>query len=35
MTLGELTLIFLACGAATDNVSLKANLVRLGLNYRF
>ena len=25
----------LSCGAATDNVSFKANLVRMGLNYRF
>lgn len=25
----------IACGAATDNVSFKANLVRAGLNYRF
>jgi outer membrane immunogenic protein len=24
-----------ACGAATDNVSFKTNLIRLGLNYRF
>ncbi len=24
-----------ACGAATDNVSFKSNLVRLGVNYRF
>lgn len=25
----------IACGAATDNVSFKSNLVRAGLNYRF
>jgi len=25
----------IACGAATDNVSFKANVVRAGLNYRF
>ena len=25
----------IACGAATDNVSLKANVVRAGINYRF
>ena len=25
----------LSCGAATDNVSFKTNLVRLGVNYRF
>jgi outer membrane immunogenic protein len=25
----------ISCGAATDNVSFKANLVRLGVNYRF
>ena len=25
----------IACGAAPDNVSFKANIVRAGLNYRF
>jgi len=24
-----------ACGAATDNVSFNANIVRAGVNYRF